>query len=175
MLEAHSTFARWALLASFVAATAIACGSSDEESADSNGDAAPSKLVPEGGSASDGGASKPSDGGTTTQPNPGTDGSTTQPSGNCGLALKGPKWNPSCQSWMNDNCCEAELACATDTACKKLVDCIGACKGQNTDACVQACEQDTPAGQGLLSTMGACSKSAPADGGAAIPTKCAWP
>lgn len=169
--------ARFALVVSFCIALVAACGSSSDPGAGdgTEADGGPATVIPEGGTpiGSEGGVVAPSDSGTTTATKDAS--TTTQPHSGCGLTLKGPSWNISCQQWMNNNCCSEQLACAADTGCKALVDCIGACKGQNTSGCVNTCEQNATGGQSLLSAMGACSKSAPSDGGAAIPSKCSWP
>jgi hypothetical protein len=92
----------------------------------------------------------------------------------CGLALTGPKWAASCQTWSDQYCCNEQKACAADAACAKLIACIEACPTPRNDVCLNACSPDGgPAGK-LLDAFGNCTRATPA-GGQDLPATCEWP
>ncbi len=97
-----------------------------------------------------------------------TDASAIEGSSSCGLELYP---DTTCRSWLDQNCCAEEHACASNASCKGVVDCVNRCPTPRADACILACGSGD-AGAVELNAVADCSKQAPPPPGGA---NCSWP
>ena len=89
---------------------------------------------------------------------------TDQQPGRCGVVLYA---DPTCQIWLDTNCCEIEKRC--DANCKSVIACVNACPAPKTDDCLGTCAANFD--QTGLDDIASCSKAvAPPTGSA-----CTWP
>jgi hypothetical protein len=75
--------------------------------------------------------------------------------------------DPTCQTWLDTNCCEVEKSC--DTNCRAIIACVNACPTPKTDDCLGTCAGNFD--QTALDDIASCTKSAPMPAG----STCAWP
>jgi hypothetical protein len=116
------------------------------------------------GGSSSGGTDAPDAGGT-------NEGGVTD-AGGCGLAFSWKMDGPTCQAWLEQNCCTQARACASDSTCSSFVACINACPIPRQDGCITACGGMPPA---AFNALGACSKQTPPVVATEIPDQCEWP
>ena len=153
-----------------VALAVAACSSSSTTTADGG------TITPtDSGANKDGGGNdcggNPQDGG-----GGGNDSSTGDDGGSCTLAIG--TGDAACDACLGAHCCDKLNACANDTGCVGIIDCIGACNDPDANiadagGCTSACvDNASTASKALYADQATCGSDncANADGGS---TACA--